>query len=347
MPGPPPEAVRSHLGTVGIEAIPSHPHGEFQTYAQGRVSGAVRGAAAGAAQGLIEALMQGASSSGGGPYAAAATTIAALLLTAAGGVAGGAFGACQAVPAQTASEIQAQLNQVLADLDLPDRLAAEVVRAGQARPDLSGRKLVSVGGAAEGRAGIDSIVAIEVTEAGFQGGRGPQPEVSLYAVAHITVHDATDESLRYQRDFRYDTEPRPFRDWFDKHSRVLADGFQQAVASLADRILDELFIITGFPFASGLWAFPGTPEFCVCWFRPLYPEHRLNPLHAAVLEGMHHPLAGKEEMARNMIPYTPVGSLRPTLRWEPFPRPRDIKPGNKAVRFIARMWKPVSGKEVY
>lgn len=92
---------------------------------------------------------------------------------------------------------------------------------------------------------------------------------------------------------------------------LLAEGFRHAVASLAERILDELFIITDFPFASGLWAMPNSPEFGICWFRPLYPERRLRPLSTSVREGLLHPLTGEEQMLRDMIVYTPVGSLRP------------------------------------
>lgn len=354
MPGPPSEAVRGRLGVVGIEAVPSTPHGEFQTYAQGRVSGAARGAAAGAAQGLIEALVQGAASSGGGPYAGAATAIAALLLAAVGGITGGTIGVYQAVPAGTASEIQAKIDQVLANLDLADRLAVEVTQGAQTRSDLSGHKLVNLGAAGEDRApgsiSVDSIAAIEVTEAGFQGGRGAQPVVSFYAIAQITVRDATDGTLHYQRDFRYDSEPRPFQSWFENGSTVLADGFRRAVASLAERILDELFIVTDFPFDTGLWTMPGRPEFGICWFRPLYPPYRQRSMPASVWEGMRHPLTGEQEIARNLILYTPVDSLRPTLRWEAFPRPRDVKPQNESVlsrisdvSYDLKIWEATSG----
>lgn len=354
MPGPPSEIVRGRLGVLGVEAIPSSPHGEFQTYAQGRASGAARGAATGAAQGLIEAFVQGARSSGGGPYTGAATAIAALLLISVGGITGGAIGAHQAVPAGTASDIQAQIDRVLANLKLADRLAAEVTRAAQARPDLLEHTLVNLGTAGDDKAaahaGVDSIVAIEVTEAGFQGGRGAQPEVSFYSIARITVRYASDGMPRYQRDFRYDTEPRPFQAWFENGSVLLADSFQRAVSNLSERILDELFIVTDFPFTSGYWALPGTPEFGVCWFRPLYPAYRQRSMSASIWEGMRHPMTGEVEMVRNLIIYTPVDSLRPTLRWESFPRPRDIKPENKAVLHVIsditydiKIWEATSG----
>lgn len=354
MPGPPSEAVRGRLGVVGVEAISSSPRGEFQTYAQGRVSGAARGAATGAAQGLIEALMQGAASSGGGPYAGAATAIAALLLTAVGGITGGAIGAYQAVPADTAGDIQAGIDQVLADLDLADRLAVEVTRSARERTDLSGHRLVNLGTAIDGRAtgpaGVDSIAAIEVTEVGFQGGRGAQPEVSFYAIAQITVRDAAAGTLHYQRDFRYDSEPRPYRSWFENGSVVLADGFRRAVANLAERVLDELFIVTDFPFDTGLWTLPGAPGFGVCWFQPIHPPYRQRSMPASVWEGMRHPMTGEQAMARNLIVYTSVDSLRPTLRWEPFPRPRDRQPENEAVlsrisdvSYDLKIWKATSG----
>lgn len=350
MPGPPSEAVRSQLGVVGIEVNSSSPHGEFQTFAQGRGEGVARGAAEGATQGLLEALAQGARSGGGGPYAVAATSIAALLLTIVGGVTGGAIGAYQAVPADVARDIQEQVDRVLRDLNLAQRLADQIILDSMDRPDLAQHMLLHLDSRTEGRNDVDSIVTIEVTESGFQGGRSANPEVSLYAIARITVSRSADGSLRYQRDFRYDSAPRPYRTWFEDGSRLLADAFQRAVVNLAERILDELFLITDFPFPSGYWAFPGTPEFGVCWFRPLYPEYRQRSMSDSIGEGMRHPITGAEVMARNLILYTPVDSLRPTLRWEPFPRPRDMKPGNEDllqriddVSYDLKVWDTRSG----
>jgi len=125
----------------------------------------------------------------------------------------------------------------------------------------------------------------------------------------------------YSRDFQYLSRERPFAEWFSDGSKELLSGFRQAMATLAERIDDELFVVTSFPFDSGLWVFPGQPEFGSCWFRPIYPELRYTSLWYSI----RHNAPGIQ------ILYPEVDSLQPLLRWEAFPRPRDRKPEKASV----------------
>jgi hypothetical protein len=93
------------------------------------------------------------------------------------------------------------------------------------------------------------------------------------------------------------------------------------MVTLADRILDELFIVTDFPFSTGLWTLPGQPGFGSCWFSPIYPELK----HTSLWDSIRHNSPGIK------VRYTEVDSLQPLFRWEPFPRPRDQIPSNAAV----------------
>jgi hypothetical protein len=49
----------------------------------------------------------------------------------------------------------------------------------------------------------------------------------------------------------------------EKNEKLLS-GFKQAMIILANRIVDELFIVTSFPFDSGIWALPSQPQFGYC-----------------------------------------------------------------------------------
>jgi hypothetical protein len=109
-------------------------------------------------------------------------------------------------------------------------------------------------------------------------------------------------------------------------------------------MLDELFVTTRFPFSSGFWAFPGTPEYGSCWLRPLDPPHkiRIPRLTPASLD--------PQDATRNMVQFAHVDGLQPTLRWESFPRPRDRIAKNDAiisrirdVTYDLKIWEALGG----
>ena len=169
--------------------------------------------------------------------------------------------------------------------------------------------------------GIDTLMEVQITEAGFRGGSASQPEVNFYLNAHLRLLSTPTGEVIYTRDFQYLGRARPFRAWFSDDAQALRTAFSESIGSLSERILDELFAVTKFPFDSGLWALPGQPEFGSCWFRPLYPALEYTSLWDSI----------KQNKPGIQIRYTPVISLQPVLRWEPFPRPRDRNLANAAV----------------
>lgn len=320
---------RMQLGRVGIFAVYSSPRVEFNTFAKGWAAGAAKGGAFGLVDGLIRSLNEALRNQSNSPYAVPTALITAAVLTTVSTVIYGVAGGLEAVPGKKARQIEQELNAAIGDVNLASDLAEKIYAVSGLRPE-SERYAVTVLGLSLGipsalgdlsKQGIRTAMEVQVTEAGFRGGSGSEPSVSFYLNARIRLLATETGTEIYTRDFQYLSRQRPFEQWFTDGSRELLAGFKQAMVTLGDRIVDELFIVTNFPFDSGLWAFPGQPEFGSCWFRPIYPELKYTSLWHSI----QHNSPGIN------IRYTEVDSLQPLLRWEAFPRPRDQKPSNESL----------------
>jgi hypothetical protein len=330
---PPTAETRAQLGRVGVLALASSPKGDFHTFAKGRGVGVAKGGALGGGEGLLYGLAAASRGAASDPYAGAAILLGGLIFMLVGATVGVVAGAVKAVPAETAESIERQIDKTLDTMNLSVNLAAAVCDARMSRPDLKNCSIANLGSVKPGdalpfceyaRDDISTIVQIEVTDAGFQGGTGKRPSIAFYMQARVRIMNTAAGDTLYTRDFRYLSEERMFREWVGDDAKQLAGGFRDAQKDLADRILDELFLVTEFPFDSGQRAFPGQDHYGICWLKPIYPEHRTRSFRSLFLKSA-------DEMRRDMILYSQVDSLQPTLRWEPFPRPRDRKPKNESL----------------
>jgi hypothetical protein len=333
VPAPPTPEVRANLRRIALVAVPTTPEGQFHTFAKGRLVGTSKGAAGGALEGMIYSLSGGFGNSGGGPYAPAATMIAGLVFAAVGAGIGAATGHQAAIPGGTAADIEDRINTTLRSMELSKGVAEAIHSRVGEDPEFASRAfaLAEYARSYERLAdqGIDTVLEISIPEAGFQGGEGKKPSIAFYMTTRVRFTAARDGRDLYTRDFLYVSHERLFSEWFDDGAKQLALEFERATQSLAERILDEVFLVTAFPFPSGLWALPGDPAFSTCWFRPIDPDLGLRP----VWEFMVHP--GSLDVHRDLLLYPLVGSRQPTLEWEPLPRPRDQTPENRDV--IARI----------
>jgi len=342
---PPPE-LRSRLGRIVVIADPQQPRSEFQTFARGRLEGTLKGGAGGTAMGLTHGL-SGMGAAGGGPYAGAALIIATAIFAIVGATTGAVIGHQASVPEETARQIDSQLDTALADLKLSDSVAARLRARALSQPASAAHEFREATWGTPwptlSEGGTDTALLIRVTEAGFAGGSGRHPDIAFYLSARVTVVDATVGEELYNRDFLYASPLRPFDAWFTDSAQMLAEEFDRATEVLAERILDELLVVTAFPFPSGKWALAG-PAFSTCWFYPIFPPRELRSFHEFLL----HP--GALDMARDLIRYTVVDSLQPALSWEPMPRPRDLADANQEtiarignVTYDLRIWAAVDG----
>ena len=321
---------RLQLGNLGVTAISSIPNVDFHTYARGWVSGAAKGGATGMFEGLLHSLVEISRNPPSGAYADPIMLITMVLITTTSTIASGIEGGLAAVPKKTAEETERELQQTIGSVNLADDLVHNIVNTASRRPDVAQYPITYLGKVTSSidtniqqwkDQGINSVVEVQLTDAGFRGGSGSRPVVSFYLNARTRLLEIQTGNLIFARDFQFMSHSLPIADWFSNRSQALATSFVQALQGLAERIIDELFLVTRFPFDSGYWTLPGQPEFGACWFRPLYPELKYTSLLYSIRTGQ----PGVH------ILYTDVDSLQPTLKWEAFPRPRDQKPDNHTV----------------
>ncbi len=357
LPKPPPAEVREQLDRVAVVVVPGGPRTDFHTFATSRSEGTAKGAALGASQGVMEALAQGAASGGGGAYAGVATAIAVMILAMVGGLVGAVSGHQQAVPSDVSAQVETRVEESVARLALGDLLGARLLESAAARAELRSKRLVLYDSATAApelpalrEQGIDSVLLLEVREAGFEGGSGGNPLIHLYVTAHLRLTRVADGGTAYERDFRHSGQEQTFGHWFAEGSVELERAFGLAIDDLAGRVLDEMYLVTEFPFGSGLWALPSSEYYGTCWLKPVYPPHHIKPFGRFLWENMTTPGRAASESIRDMIQYETVNSRQPLLRWEEFPRPRDRVPGNDAilqsignVTYDIRIWEAPTG----
>jgi hypothetical protein len=318
------------LGRVGVVALSSTPRVEFHTFAKGWAAGASKGGAFGVVDGLLNSLNELHRNPPSGPYAGLFTLITLVVQTTVSTIFYGVTGGVEAIPAKTARQIEQDLNAAIGSINLANDLAAKIYAVSISRPELDRHTVTHLSPLPSditsafgdlSKQGINTAVEVRITEAGFRGGSGIQPSVSFYLNARLRLIPTDTGKEIYTRDFQYLSRERLFTEWFSDGAEEFLSDFRQAMVTLADRIVDELFIVTNFPFDSGLWALPGQAEFGSCWFRPIYPELEYTSLWHSIQHnspGIH-------------IRYTEVDSLKPLLAWEAFPRQRDLKPSNASL----------------
>lgn len=328
VPKPPSTATRTGLGRVAVVALPSSPRVEFHTFAKGWAAGATKGGAQGLVTGLLSAIVDLNRNPPTGPYAGVFTLVGLAVEGAVATVVYGVAGGVESVPVKTARRVEGKLRAELGAVRLADDLVGRFLTVAGRRRDLDRYGLTSVAasGGTSGRealsaAGISTTLAMQVTEAGFRGGSRLDPTVRFYLNAHVRLLDTATGTEVYARDFQYLSRARQFEDWFAAGSAAFATTFDEALDRLSDRIADEIFLTTKFPFESGILALPGRSEFGSCWFYPIEPAAHYTSLWYS----FSHNAPGVH------LRYTRVDSPEPLLRWEPFPRPRDLTPDHASV----------------
>lgn len=347
-PKPPGSDVRAQLGRIGVLALPSTPRVEFKTFAKGWAAGVAKGGAFGAFEGILSSLTEVLRNPPSGPYALPAILITAVVVTTAHTVIYGVAGGIEAVPGKTADQIEEQLDASIGGINLSDDLAKEIHNVSVRRPDISAHTIIHLSPSEIrststyeefSKQSLDTLVEVQITEAGFRGGSGAKPSVRFYLSVHIRLLSTNDQTELFARDFQFLSRELPLEEWFLDSSRELISVFKHAVMTLSERIVDELFLVTDFPFDSGLWALPGQPEFGTCWFRPIYPELKYSSLWYSI----RHNSPGIHAL------YPEVNSVQPLLKWEAFPRPRDLKKDNlpllnkiSDVTYDLKIWEAIN-----
>lgn len=339
LPAPPAELDRAGWGRVAIVPVNHPPQSNFRVFAAAQESNAGTGAATGVALGVA----------GTGVFAATtplATVIAPYLAAIAIPV-GAAFGALSSSPpaisAQDAAALESHIQQNLASLQAPATLARAIAHVVEQDTGRRLDMLADAGPAGPGsvpdyrllaRKGIEDVLEVVVSDIGFLGGK----EMSFYLVANIRMVRTADGRLSHQRQFVYQSDDYDGRLWARNQAALFQAELQRAYSSLADSVVEHVFLLTTLPLesqgqASGdavLKDLLGGREACgLGW---VSPERDYRP---GILDARH----------RDWNRFPVVASGQPALAWEEFPRKRDQL--NKAginfgrisnIRYDLRIW---------
>jgi hypothetical protein len=349
-PAPPAVETRERLGLVTIVPAQYVPHSNFSTYAASKPAGAAKGAAEGAAG---SAVLLGAAIAGTGGIAAAAMAFVAPYYIVTVAATSGVEGAIKSLPAEQVREIESALNDTLAKMDAQNALARHLYQIMKSEPWLRLQTTDAKGPTARHEtatyaslrsAGIDTVTEIGVVMIGLSRSdrdlygvpddpNAPQeakgmPSVSLYMLVDARLVRVSDDKVLADRTFSYTGPHRDFSEWIANDSHVLVEEFENAYRDLAEQVNDEQFLTTPIPLPNGsIWVMPSNPTYGVCWLAPVYPkaEHDLAvALSAGILK--HH-----DACLNSPMQFGPVDSLRPTLRWQAFPRAIDREKLDPAV----------------
>lgn len=324
------------------------PRSNFFTFAEGPLAGAATGAGesvlAGVAAGGITAAMMPAAAA----YAAPVLIVGLTISTAVTAVVVGVHGARRAVavPAEKAQQIKSVIAEAVARLDAQRALAKRLTAEVQENDWVRLQAVEAAGPTAPGErpgyeplraAGVDTALEIGVPAIGFDGcgkgftqprcsGGSEKPLVFLFMIGRARLVRVTDGAELYASDFRYDSPPRELAEWAASDAKVFAEELELGYRDLADRMNDELLMVTpiALPVPS-YWLPPGDPLYLVCWLHPIYPEVKLKSLPEILREARAQAGGpwGAPPIGLTPLSFTVLDSRSPTLRWTAFPRDID------------------------
>jgi len=234
------EEVRANLGTIGVVSGRFSQEAHLEAPTSGKWSGAGKGAAAG-----FFGSIQGAAQGGG--YGGAVV----LLLSPVFAMGGAIYGAIAAESAEKVEAAEATFKRALADLKIQETFRNRVLQVARDQTRHVLVLLLEHGPTAPGGAveypfvtsqGVDTVLEIGVEKLGLPGG-GINPPLSLIMNAHARLVRATDGMELYARTWIYRSGTRKFVEWAADNAQPLHEELERAYQSLAEQVVDELFLL--------------------------------------------------------------------------------------------------------
>lgn len=155
------------------------------------------------------------------------------------------------------------------------------------------------------REGIQTVLEVRLESVTLEGGEMPiDPPLWLVMIVNTRLVRTDDNAELYANSLTYTGQKgRTLAEWVGG-SEVFRDELDRTYAILAEKIVEEVFLIL---------PLPGCSKCLVVGLRPLYPE--IEPSSPEVDEGT----------ALQYWDFPLVDSLQPTLRWEAFPQSADFE----------------------
>src|SRR2546421_7046786 len=223
-PQPPPDDVRSELGTIGVAAASVAPPAQLMAPTRGKAAGALKGAGGGfvtgAKPGLYLAAAAGGGCVGGGGGQGAAALCALVIMTGLGAAAAGGtvgalggtvYGLVTADSASTIAAAEDALTRAVADVDVQRSLREHVLRAVGEHGSLTfvdlEERTAADGAPADHRRwkhdGIDTVLEVTMSPLRLAGGGGVKPSVGVWMMAQARLIRTADGVEVYAQTFEY------------------------------------------------------------------------------------------------------------------------------------------------
>jgi len=144
-----------------------------------------------------------------------------------------------------------------------------------------------------GSQALATVLEVGVLSLGLTGEKSVNPSLALTMTARAKLIRSVDDSVLYHSTFECRSYRRAFSQWAASNAQAVREEYKQCLQRLSDKIVEEVFTLSYFPSTSSELPYP------IYGLRPEYPEV-------------------------NYATFILVDSLRPTLRWEAFPRLTEI-----------------------
>jgi len=304
-PRPPAKTERAQFGTIGIVSSRFIPEAKSRgTFAKEWLSGAGKGAASGAEIGIkgcgmfaLEMLAEI-----GHPLVILLAPCLVLAGAVGGAVVGGVWGAVEGAGkrAGKVQQIEAVVNNALSELKIQETMAEHLLKTCRGlenyRFDLlkeegptSPEEKLTYGFLNE--KGIDTALELSVMSLGCEVGK--DWSIGFFMTVRTRLIRTIDGTEVYCRKFEYKSGNQNFVSWAEFDAQKSREEFACCYKSLAERIVEEVFLLTDLPLGPRREGTHG--------LQPKYPELRYN-------------------FWSTSLEFVEVDSVQPELQWEAFPR---------------------------
>lgn len=259
---PPPlpsETQRSQFGKVGVISIKTPPEATLDAPVIGRGKGAALGGASGGGRGALEgARIALGGSCSGSMCAAAILLVPAFMVVGAivGGITGGIIDAADAIPSDTAKQIEQQIKKTLLEAKPQARLLRGVMDAAQQEGISAVRQFSGSGPQLPDQnpdygnfqnEGIDAVLEVGVIKVGLfgrKGDGGADPLLYLVLQASVRlVNTKTNADIYSRRNISPMRPPRNFSEWGSNEAALLREELNNLFADTSQTIVEDVFLI--------------------------------------------------------------------------------------------------------
>ena len=308
---PPSEEIRTHLGKIGIVSADSLPKYDFKTFAVGRSSGALTGAGISSLDLFMRTFPFG------------------IFLWPVGAAYGAIEGYGRSVPEVAVKESETLANTALVGHVIQQKMSEQVLKKCLSLKDYHFQLLKINRQNPSTRDPdyrflnneVDTIIELDTMTIGFRGEGGDDPSIYFFMNVRARLIQANDNKVLFSQDFEYRSMQRRLQEWKANDAQLLVKERDRCYKDLADRIADELFLESNFVRGQRM-------TFEACGINILYPEQN------------------RLDFPKPGLSYVVIDSIQPTMKWEPFPAPKDketdetgIRGKIKEVTYELKIWK--------